>query len=229
MLVPVWIDGWQQECCGDAVAMGDAVSWTLAWEASRQGWLSRLLGDRYPDWAMDLTVDTVVVASDVPPSQTGWAIVRRGQLAISVAWPQARAGRVPGDSLTVRTPAKEHHGGVPDVTPLTAGVVRRIRIVRCQYVPEAPGSRSLVPVTGTATLADTSQVPRGVVALDEDTGDHEGRFVGYLVDLKVDTDREIDGDLSRASAVGSDLSWWAAQPAATGTSTRLPYSVHEPS
>jgi hypothetical protein len=44
MPVPVWVDDWQQECCGQELALGRQVSWTLV-EADR---VLALLGDAPP-------------------------------------------------------------------------------------------------------------------------------------------------------------------------------------
>ncbi|GAA0221593.1 DUF6578 domain-containing protein [Cryptosporangium japonicum] len=40
----IWVDGWQQQCCGAPFAVGSAVEWTL--RAFDGEWLRGLLGDR---------------------------------------------------------------------------------------------------------------------------------------------------------------------------------------
>ena len=49
----VWMDGWQLQCCGDAFAVGDRVTWSLR-EASDTTWLEAALG---PDRARSVTHD----------------------------------------------------------------------------------------------------------------------------------------------------------------------------
>ncbi|HEV2891053.1 MAG TPA: DUF6578 domain-containing protein [Frankiaceae bacterium] len=39
----VWVDGWQEECCGDGFAVGDAVAWPVG--APDAAFLGALLGD----------------------------------------------------------------------------------------------------------------------------------------------------------------------------------------
>src|SRR5918994_8011282 len=74
--------------------------------------------------------------------------------------------------------AEEHHGGVADDAPVTAGTVTSIDAVRCAFAP-APGgdNRHLYPVPGSGRL-------EAVMSADGWTPDVGGlRFAGYLVHL----------------------------------------------
>jgi hypothetical protein len=84
-----------------------------------------------------------------------------------------------GSSGTIDA-AEEHHGGVPDDTPETAGTVRAIRAVQCRYAPVPGGDeRMLAPVAASAVQTD-------VQAADGWLTDGDGlQFVGYLVRLAV--------------------------------------------
>ncbi|WP_454300993.1 DUF6578 domain-containing protein [Salana multivorans] len=65
-----------------------------------------------------------------------------------------------GDDLARHvTHAEEHHGGLPDDAPVTAGVVARIRAVSSRSGPDptdAGASPVHVPIPGTASVVDVS-------------------------------------------------------------------------
>lgn len=65
----VWVDAWQQECCGDEVAIGDIVTWPLEPEPDRE-WLRDALT---PELASSLThhQERHAVGGEEPPSRTG--------------------------------------------------------------------------------------------------------------------------------------------------------------
>jgi hypothetical protein len=187
MFVPVWIDGWQQQCCGAGFAVGDEIRWTLV--RGDHEWLSRVLGTTYPGSTLDVDVE-ILDLDGAGGTAAGWVALRRGRLAINVGPTQnvAESDRKRGRQ-TVRMPAEEHHADWPASVPETVGVVLRIRSVRCHFAPEAPGDKVLRPVQGTATLTDMLRVPTGTVEPDDgvdDQGPALGRqFIGYLVDLEV--------------------------------------------
>jgi hypothetical protein len=73
---------------------------------------------------------------------------------------------------------EEHHGGLPDDAPSTAGVVRAIRAVRCRYERDASEPPDAgYPVKGSATIKQIHSAD----GWDADEG--EAEFVGYLIDL----------------------------------------------
>jgi hypothetical protein len=73
---------------------------------------------------------------------------------------------------------EEHHGGLPDDAPTTAGVVRFIRAVRCRYGrnPDHP-QEALYPMKGSGTFTSVTSAD----GWDKDDGDV--KFVGYLIEL----------------------------------------------
>lgn len=74
--------------------------------------------------------------------------------------------------------AEEHHGGIPEDTEPTTGLVTCISAVHCRYAPRPGGDpRTLCPVPGSGVLADVDSAD-GWVA---DRGDE--CFVGYVVRL----------------------------------------------
>lgn len=84
--------------------------------------------------------------------------------------------------------AEEHHGGIPENTEPTRGVVTRISAVHCRYAPRPGGdSRTLYPVPGSGVLTDVDSAD-GWIA---DRG--EERFAGYVVRLdQVNCDMDDD-------------------------------------
>ena len=75
---------------------------------------------------------------------------------------------------------EDHHGLLPDDTPLTRGTVARIRAVHCRYA-RGPGadSRARYPVPGSGAVSDIESAD----GWTPDQGD--ARFVGYLVELEL--------------------------------------------
>jgi hypothetical protein len=76
--------------------------------------------------------------------------------------------------------AEEHHGGVPEGTPETTGIVTAIAAVHCRYAPAPDGNaRMLYPVasSGVQTAISTAD---GWAPLRPAL-----KFAGYLVRLAV--------------------------------------------
>jgi hypothetical protein len=97
-----------------------------------------------------------------------------------VSWTLARANakrlaQLLGSDVAVDA-AEEHHGGVPDGTPETAGTVTAISTVHCRSAPRAGGDqRVLHPVPSSTVLTP-------VTTADGRTPDRHGlHFAGYLV------------------------------------------------
>ena len=40
----VWVDAWQQQCCGDRFEVGSTVAWKVVPQAERDEWVEQLLG-----------------------------------------------------------------------------------------------------------------------------------------------------------------------------------------
>lgn len=115
----VWVDAWQQQCCGEPFSVGSRVGWTLR---------------------------------DLP----------RGRFFEDVAGAEI-ARRI--------THAEEHHGAVPEDTPVVQGTVREILAIHASLVRErdwTPGeSRAVAAADGWDEVDGLS-------------------FNGYVVDLDVD-------------------------------------------
>ncbi|MHA6784578.1 DUF6578 domain-containing protein [Pseudonocardia saturnea] len=139
-LVPVWMDSWQYECCGAPFAVGDRVRWTL--QPADLEFLAPPLGALLPDWTVD---DLPLIRADDP------IVVGRGDLAVVLA---------PGQPHRVGLLAEDHHVGIPEGAPATAGTVASIRVVRWRTEERPPGGRAWYPVPGSAELEDVAEAVR---------------------------------------------------------------------
>ena len=169
MWVPVWVEAWQQQCCGTEFAVGDEVRWTLV---ESDDLLRRLLGDGYPRWAPELALDRTTMLRD---GDTMWVVRRRGGLTVNVP----EADEHPATPRRVALPTEEHHGHAPEGAVRTTGTVRRIRITYCRYVPIDGSSNVFAPAPGSATFKDAPS------AVSWPAEDDEHHFSGLLVDLDV--------------------------------------------
>jgi hypothetical protein len=85
--------------------------------------------------------------------------------------------------------AEEHHGGIPEDTEPTTGVVTRISAVHCRYALGPGGDpRVLCPVPGSGVLADVDLADGWIADRGEEC------FVGYVVWLD-QVNCDIDDDL----------------------------------
>jgi hypothetical protein len=126
MIMTVWVDSWQMQCCGDPFGRGSKVAWTL--RDADSDWLDAMLGPRV-----------------------------RG---------------------TVHA-AEEHHGGVPEDTPPTAGTVTLVSAVHCRYASRGSDSGASYPVPGSGVLTEVESADGWIADRGEEL------FVGYLVQLKL--------------------------------------------
>jgi hypothetical protein len=76
--------------------------------------------------------------------------------------------------------AEEHHGGLPDETPITSATVGHITEVHCRYAPRPQGdARTHYPVEGSGVLTVVTSADGRPPAHGDLT------FVGYLVQLAI--------------------------------------------
>jgi hypothetical protein len=167
---PVFVEGWQLECCGDVFAIGDDVAWTLVLLAGGDSEL--------PDELLaPIDADSRGSESDDQGSPVG--VVGVGTL--NAAWP---AGSLVVDRVTIRGVFREeHHGDVPADLPATRGTVRRIRLVE-QFYRRVHGV-TWVPEPGRARLADLAEAPKAFAQDLGRGGDEHWVATGLLVDLDV--------------------------------------------
>lgn len=150
--MPVLVDGWQIECCGDPPGVGDIVDWRLSSAEDN----AELLGPAIGDWHLAIPLYTLA------PSSSGGlapgivpAVAQLGGL--SVYHP---TGEIPLPSTVTLTGtlAEDHHAGVPRTVAKTTGTVRRVWLVSVHMRHQAPRTWSLV--AGSAELTEVSRSPK---------------------------------------------------------------------
>ena len=101
-------------------------------------------------------------------SRVSWALAERDP-----GWVTAVLG-----AGVIVDAAEDHHGGVPDGTPPTAGTVTAVSAVHCRPAP-APGQSGQAPRPAVSPAVFTP-----VTRVDGRTRDRDGlNFAGYLVHL----------------------------------------------
>jgi len=168
---PVYVDGWQLECCGDPFAVGDEVEWTLT------------LVPGHPmrqELLVDFSGEVEAPASDY--ERSGY-VVRSGGVRVFVEDATAVDRRFETRGLI----SEEHHGGIPDAVPPTRGRVRRIQLVTTLYVRAA--DRTWTPKPGEDELHDLTHSPAQFTELDT-TPELRTSQTGLLVLLEVDPEAD---------------------------------------
>lgn len=115
--LPVFVDSWQIECCGERFCVGDAVAWQL---------LFLPVDGLKNDWRPDALIDMAPTAwRETREAGSGWvfdcATLGTG-IEVALRQRPPRPDRLRGLLY------EEHHGGVPESLPATHATVRRIRL-----------------------------------------------------------------------------------------------------
>jgi len=144
MIVPVYVDGWQLECCGKPFAVGDSVAWSLE---------LRIDTGVLPD---DCCVDDSRVKPDTRGTADGHLPGANASVDGMAVW------SAPDEDM--RTSIRQRHlltadwhGGVPEELPASSGVVRRIRLVTQPY--ESTDGIEWVPAPIEPELSDLDRSP----------------------------------------------------------------------
>ncbi len=171
--MPVWVDDWQYQCCGEPFKVGSPVEWTLTLD--REDFIRRALGAQAPAWSV-----IVPVLAPAPGEEISSIIAGADGLRVFVAKDSGLVS--PGGQASVRLGllVEEHHGGVPEGLAPTRGRVRRIRLVRFGYERHAE-DHAWHPRAGDAALQDMATAEKWPAE------QVQGRcFAGFLVDLDVE-------------------------------------------
>jgi hypothetical protein len=177
LVVPVVVEGWQYECCGEAPAVGRRVSWRLVlqqttWSAAAVDLpvVVEPLGDReHEEWER--------LGNDPGPDP---ALARHGGLTVFVP----DVGRLGGGRIR-GVLQEDRHVDAPTGVPSTSGTITRVRLVsrQCRRVSR----RSLHSVPGTEELIDVAAAP---ASLPYDAAPETALLWRHtpevLVDLEVD-------------------------------------------
>ncbi len=141
LFVTVWVDGWQHDCCGPDLVVGDAVERRLSLDSEAER--LALLGDAAPA-AEGLDLLDLGPLPATWPEVGGRLLGLGGVRAFVREEPLRPVGAV---AHRARLLLDERHDGVPPSTPTTAGTVRSVRLVR-QAVRHDPVRREAWPVPG---------------------------------------------------------------------------------
>ena len=112
------------------------------------------------------------------PFEDGGRVEWKLSSGIDLHWLETVVGREIAATIDC---FEDHHGGLPEETPTTTGVVNRIQAVRCRFAAAPEGdSEMLYPVPGSGEMAIIHR------ADGWDTESDGLRFNGYLVDLSAE-------------------------------------------
>ncbi|QFU86629.1 DUF6578 domain-containing protein [Amycolatopsis sp. YIM 10] len=171
--VPVTINCWEIECCGEPFSVGDRVTWRLTWAPE-----AKLPDELFV--TLDATVETVPVTNlprgDQPAVRRYQRFVRAGQ--IQATW--SGSGSLSGH-MTLRGVllATWHGGGLEPTSPSVSGFVHRIRTLRQRMQISAGRPRRREALVAGSELIDMPDCPHTF----DDFGDRADS--GVVVDLKV--------------------------------------------
>ncbi len=182
--VPVFVENWQIECCGDPPGVGDRVEWVLVLVADQP--------DAPASVESAVTLDALatpfrfgdgdgaefggprIAAEDFP---TG---LHCGDLHVFWSAPGTRSGpvRVRGRLF------EEHHGSAPERFPRTVGTVARVRVVTQEYVPSPTEERLYLHGDAPPRYRDVPRSPTRFAGPPEEDGPYWAES-GVLVDLEI--------------------------------------------
>lgn len=149
LVVPVLVEGWQYECCGEPPEVGSRVSWRLQLDLAS-----------WPAATVDLPVS---VGSVAPEVLSGWCDLgnRVGDAPVLLRHAGLTAYLSDGGLLDGRRARgvlrEDHHVDVPLGVPTTTGTIERVRLVSHEYRPS--GREGWEPVPGTEQLVEVAAAP----------------------------------------------------------------------
>ena len=173
MLLPVSVESWQIECCWEPFRIGEHVHWRLMFV--EQG---RFAPE--PEQQVELTAHAEPFSW--ADGKYGRADIRLSMGVAVLYWsaPEFAAGAV----TLLGSVWEDHHAGVPEDFPVTAAVIRRLRVESHEYREDPPHSGGWVRVGFTASYRDVGVSPKWFANLARDIGPARAT-TGVLVDLEV--------------------------------------------
>ena len=166
--VPVFLDGWQIECCQPPPSQGDQVTWPLMWVDDPTG-----PGGLRIDWRSE-------PLGSGAGNEPGDLLLRHGPLAAYWRGPAALSAR--GRLLA------GVHGGVPELVPALRATVVSVDVVEQAY--RLSGPRSYVPIAGDFRLRPVARSPEWFNSdppVEDRLPDPMREDSGVLVRLSVDS------------------------------------------
>lgn len=185
LVVPVLVDGWQMECCGTPPSMGAEVSWRLDWAPQyastlTTGWLLSARLHRLPLPGND-------VWREAQPHTAGSIESTVPAVATSRGLSVYLAADVPLATQVTLTGVlhEDHHVDSPVETPMTSGLITRVRLVSWAYELDR-SARAWRPRDGSAELTEVSTAPAFLPhAVPGPDVDAYRSFSAILVDLLI--------------------------------------------
>jgi len=173
MLLPVSVESWQIECCWEPFRIGEHVHWRLMFV--EQGRF-----EPEPEQQVELTAHAEPFSwEDGEQDRAG---IRLCTAAAVLYWspPEPITGAV----TVVGSVWEDHHAGVPEDFPVTAAVIRRLRVETREYTEDPPHSGGWVRVGSTASYRDVSMSPKRFAGRAADIGPACAE-TGVLADLEI--------------------------------------------
>jgi hypothetical protein len=171
MLVEVFLESWQLECCGQPISAGDEVSWQLLAMPADPA-------DPHPGDGL-LTGQVQRLEPALVPDGSAAAILVRGGLRAQWYGPAGVLGVIsaPGHLL------EDHHAHALPGGPRTEGVVRRVQLATRRYrrSPKTGGDPLRI---GPDRLQDVVRSPRWFEHPASTQGEYDWPL-GILVELDV--------------------------------------------
>jgi hypothetical protein len=171
MLVEVFLESWQLECCGQPTGVGDAVSWQLLAVPADPG--SPQPGDGL------LIGDVQRLDSALVPEGGAASMFVRGGLQALWSGPADVLGAVSMAGHLL----EDHHAHALPGGQRTEGVVRRVRLVTRRY-RRSPGRGGDLLRVGDDKLRDIDRSPRWFEHPESTQGEYDWPL-GVLVELEV--------------------------------------------
>jgi hypothetical protein len=181
MRLPVFVVGWQLECCMEPPSVGDQVEWQLIFAETPPDAPER-------DGKKTVELDVVAHPFDDPP--VGRSDDRgvdhfdiRLEIAGTDGWLFWSAPRlVAGPARLTGTITEDHHVDAPDTLPPTVGTVGRIEVESQRY---RLGAEAWSPVPGTETYEPVTTSPKWFGRSSEHEDHTTSHQTGILVGLEL--------------------------------------------
>lgn len=178
MLLPVFVESWQIECCMEPFTIGDQVQWSLLFVER-----GRFEPETGPEGQIELNGYAEPIS---------WEATEQGRTSIQLSTGSANlywSAPSPVDgTVTVRGSVYEdHHGDVPDDFPDTSGIIRRLRVQTRPFEQDAQSPGIRVPAAVPPTYRDVDTSPKWFNTTHVDIHEDADLETGVLVDLDVIT------------------------------------------
>jgi hypothetical protein len=98
----VWVESWQQQCCGDEFQVGSSVTWNVTRAKDAEDWVTTLLG---PDWGEKVRYTEDHHGLDEGLGRELRGVVRSIHVVTCDRKPEHQPGRSPSGQVWVLVPS----------------------------------------------------------------------------------------------------------------------------